>query len=346
MFKLRGPVSPLNSLIFGIIGFLSILLLWMMLTSGASPLVLPSILPSPGKVFSAFGEMFSENDLIRNICLSMGFNLGGYIKALLFSLPIGFCIGLFPIFRASYQRPVDGIRFIPITAITGIFILAFGIGSGMKINFLAFGIMIYLIPIIIQRIDEVKEVYLKTVYTIGANAWNTIWTVYVPSVMSKLSDDIRVLTAISWTYIIVAEGIASQGGLGSLIFFVGKRQGRPDKVFAILIIFILIGIIQDRLFVGLDKKFFPYKYQQKQKAKPLFTLPDSVKLLLGFAGKILMWTTLAIYLIIALNEFTGIISDVKILDYFFQDTCWTIHLVFLAIIAYQIYQFIKPKPLY
>ncbi len=346
MFKLRGPISPLQSMIFGILGFLSILLFWVLLTVGNAPVMPPSILPAPFKVFSAFGEMFVENDLIRNICLSLGFNFGGYIKALLISIPIGFCIGLFPILRASYQRPVDGIRFIPITAITGLFIVAFGIGSGMKINFLAFGIMIYLIPIIIQRVDEVKDVYLKTVYTIGANAWDTIITVYIPSVLSKLSDDIRVLTAISWTYIIVAEGIANQGGLGSLIFFIGKRQGRPDKVFAILLLFILIGIIQDRLFVLLDRKFFPFKYQQKEKPKKLFTIPDSAKLLLGFAGKIFMWAILGVYLLVAINEFTGIISDVKILDYFFQDTCWTIHLLFLTIIAYQIYQLVKPKPLY
>ena len=42
--------------------------------------------------------------------------------------------------------------------------------------------------------------------------------------MSKLSDDIRVLTAISWTYIIVIENIGSEGGLG--FYYTVLQPGR------------------------------------------------------------------------------------------------------------------------
>ncbi|MBK8832115.1 MAG: hypothetical protein IPN60_14925 [Saprospiraceae bacterium] len=38
----------------------------------------------------------------------------------------------------------------------------------MKVHFLAFGIIIYMLPVMIQRIDEVDDVYLKTVHTLGA----------------------------------------------------------------------------------------------------------------------------------------------------------------------------------
>ena len=70
---------------------------------------------------------------------------------------------------------------------------------------------------------------------------------------------IRVLTAISWTYIIIAELLNRQGGLGALIWFKTK-QGQLEKVFAILIIIIAIGFLQDRIFVYLDKRLFPHKY--------------------------------------------------------------------------------------
>ena len=138
----------------------------------------------------------------------------------------------------------------------------------MKIHFLAFGILIYILPVMIQRIDEVDDVYIKTVHTLGATDWQLLKTVYMPSVVSRLSDDIRVLTAISWTYIIVAESINSnQGGLGALIYSVGLRQGSPDKVFALLIIIMAIGIVQDKLFVKMDKELFPFKYQAKEAVK-------------------------------------------------------------------------------
>ena len=74
-------------------------------------------------------------------------------------------------------------------------------------------------------------------------------------------DDIRVITAISWTYIIIAELLNRQGGIGSLAY-IKARQGQMEKVFAILIVIILIGFLQDKLFGYFDKKLFPHKYRK------------------------------------------------------------------------------------
>jgi ABC-type anion transport system duplicated permease subunit len=206
----------------------------------------------------------------------------------------------------------------------------------MKVYFLAFGILIYLLPIVVQRIDEVNDVYLKTVYTLGANAWQTIRSVYIPSVMSRLSDDIRVLTAISWTYIIVAEGIASEGGLGPLIYRTGQRMGRIDKVFAGLVLIIIIGALQDRIFVFLDKEFFPHKYQNKGRFKTTMDGPSSLfKTILDFSKKTLVWILIGFYFILAINEYFPILSDVKLLDYLFGDTIWVIHLIFCSMLIYK-----------
>lgn len=366
MFKLRGEVKPNQTLLFSLLGFLLLLFVWFLLTRGETPIVQTGILPKPfstcdtiminrtyenefgqaitetvekkdHSVICAYGEMFSSSDFFKNLCLSLGFNFGGYIIALLWSIPVAFIIGLFPVFRATFEPQVNAIRFIPLTAITSIFIAAFSINASLKINFLAFGIMIYLIPIIIQRIDEVKDVYLKTVYTIGASKWQTIRSVYLPSVLSRLSDDIRVLTAISWTYIIVAEGIGDQGGLGSMIYKTGQRMGRPDRTFAILIIFILIGIIQDKLFLYLDKKFFPFKYQIKNQYTNALEAPSVWDNIAEFAMKITVWIFLGLYAILMLNEFLGFLGNAHILSYLFEDTLWVIHFIFVGILSYKVY---------
>lgn len=335
MFKLRGNYTPLQGLIFGIVGFLITLVVWYLVTMGEDPMIESGILANPMKVFGAFDDLYRDNELIKNLCLSLGFNFGGYIKAILFAIPIGFIIGLYPVFNAAFQSQVDAFRFIPLTAVTGIFLAAFGIGTALKINFLAFGIMIYLVPIIIQRIKEVSDVYLKTVYTIGATDWQTISTVYFPAVLSKLSDDIRVLTAISWTYIIVAEGIGDQGGLGSLVYRVGQRMGRPDKTFAILLIFVLIGLIQDRLFVYLDKKFFPHKYQIKEQHSAKLKEPSIWESMFDFGMAALIWVLLGVYLLLAINEFVPFLGNLKPLSYLFQDTVWVVHVIFLSTIIYK-----------
>jgi NitT/TauT family transport system permease protein len=223
-----------------------------------------SNLPSPLTVVKAIPEMFYRDKLMPNIFKSIKLNVYGYIFAIVISLVVGFLIGLLPIFRGLFSRILDAGRFIPLTAVTGIFILWFGIGNEMKVIFLAFGILVYLIPVVVQRIDEVQSVYLHTVYTLGASAWQTVRSVYIPYVMSKLIDDVRVLTAISWTYITIAEMLNKSGGIGELIWE-AKRQSRIDKAFAVLLIIIIIGILQDRLFVFLNQIFFPHKLTEAKK---------------------------------------------------------------------------------
>lgn len=209
-----------------------------------------------------------KGSLIIDAKRSIWLNLRGYFWAIFISIPLGFIVGLFPLFRGLFSKQVDAMRYLPLTAVTGLFITWFGIDDVMKVSFLAFGIIVYLLPVVVQRIDEVKDVYLKTVFTLGANNWQTIKTVYFPSVLSKLMDDIRVLTAISWTYIIIAELINRQGGLGARIYLMA-RQGHLEKVFAILIVIIIIGFLQDRLFIYLDKRLFPFKYIKKSDSRSL-----------------------------------------------------------------------------
>ena len=218
------------------------------------------LIPTPTQVVKTFPELVTKDALFPNTGRSIWLNMQGYFWAVFISIPIGFIIGLFPIFRGLFSNQVNALRYLPLTALTGLFIIWFGIEDQMKIAFLAFGIIVYLLPVVVQRVDEVNSVYLKTVFTLGATDWQTIRSVYIPSVMSKLIDDIRVLTAISWTYIIIAELLNRQGGgIGSLIY-IKARQGQIEKVFGILIVIVLVGFIQDRIFVYLDKRLFPHKY--------------------------------------------------------------------------------------
>jgi len=310
----------------------------------ADPIVRPGILPSPGMVLKAFPDLLKSNKLFKNMFRSIGLNLSGYVEAILLAIPIGFLIGLLPFFRGLFQRQVDAFRYVPLTAVTGLFILWFGLGTDMQVHFLAFGILIYLLPVVVQRIDEVDSVYTKTVYTLGATDWQTFKTVYFPAVVSRLSDDIRVLTAISWTYIIVAEGLGGQGGLGSLIWRIGQRQGRVDKTFALLLIIIIIGILQDRLFVYLDKKFFPFKHQIVNKYGPVKT-KTIVDDIFSFAGRIVSGLLAVIYVLFFINQFTHwfMIDNEPILSYYFGDTALVIHFLAFCTGAYFLYTFIEKR---
>lgn len=261
LFKMGGEISSTWDTNITIVGGLVIIFIWFCLTTFG--LVPTNVLPSPQSVILAFGEINTRWGIAPNLWYSIKLTFMGYIEALLISVPLGFVIGLFPAMKSLLSKWVDSIRFIPLTAVTGLFVLWFGSGFDMRVHFLSFSIIIYLLPIIVHRISEIEKVYLQTAYTIGCTDWATFRHIYFPSVMSRIFDDIRVITAVSWTYIIVVEMIDKNLGVGALSFSANKQQ-RPDLAFAVLILIIIVGYLQDQLFKKLDYWLFPYKYEKSQ----------------------------------------------------------------------------------
>jgi NitT/TauT family transport system permease protein len=247
-----------NLSLLQLLGWLVIFGIWYFITNYG--IINTHILPTPQKTLNAFIEMKRDDNLGKNILFSVRINLLGYLKCILGAIVFGFAIGLNPTVRKMFSKQVSALRFVPITAMMGIFIAISGLTIATKINFLAFGIWVYLVPVVVQRIDEVSTTHLQMMKTLGASSWQTLVHVQWKSVISRLSDDIRILVGISWTYIIVAELAGIQGGLGSLIFL-GERQSNVGKVYSVIIIIIAIGIIQDFLFKVLDRLLFKFKYE-------------------------------------------------------------------------------------
>ena len=244
--------------ILQVAGWLILFAIWWAITNFG--IINNHVMPTPQKTWNAFLEMKADDDLLTNIWFSVRINIIGYLKCIIAALVVGFAIGLSPKVRRMFSQQVNALRFVPITALMGIFIAISGLTITTKINFLAFGIWVYLVPVVVQRIDEVNVTHLQMMKTLGASFWQSVRYVTWRSVMSRLSDDIRILVGISWTYIIVAELAGIQGGLGSLIFL-GERQSNVGKVYAVIFIIVIIGILQDALFRLIDRLLFKFKYQ-------------------------------------------------------------------------------------
>ena len=249
-------VSLLNVLGIGVI-----LVIWWLIS--ALELINPRIMPSPAKTWAGFLQLWNDNrdanKLGSNIWYSLKINFGGYFFSVLCALPVGFILGTNKTTRSMFEPIVNSLRFIPITAVAGIFIALTGLSIWTKINFLAFGIWVYLVPVVVQRCTEVAGVQLQMMQTLGATKWQTFKFVIWRYTMSRLIDDIRILVGISWTYIIFAEMKNMELGLGRLIFL-GEKQATPGTVYALIILIVIIGIIQDVVFKLLDRLIHKFKY--------------------------------------------------------------------------------------
>jgi len=245
-----------------LVGTVIVLAMWLLVTNGLH-LFKPSILPSPIDVVKSFRPLITEDALLGNIIYSIKLNLLGLLEAVVLAIPIGLLIGLVPPLRYFSERYLDVLRFLPLTGVVGLFISMFGIGAMMKVQFLAFSIFLYLLPEVINKVDSVELVYINTARTLGASRWQVVRTVFMPVSISRSFDSVRVLAALSWTYIVVAEMIDSNaGGVGALSYTFGIKS-LTAKVYATLMSILAVGYVQDKLLLLADRLAFPYKHVKK-----------------------------------------------------------------------------------
>ena len=110
-------------------------------------------------------------------------------------------------------------------------------------------------------VDGISILLAVIAVGLAARKWHIIRHVFIPDVIAKSFDDVRNLVAISWTYITYVEMINKQeGGLGVLMYNAYFRMHQSEKLFAILLIIVILGISQDRLFMLIDKFLFSFKY--------------------------------------------------------------------------------------
>lgn len=263
LLQFGGTISKKQSTVVTIIGAIVLLLLWYLVTYSGE-IINQKILPNPIDVVKSIPGLISRYDVFGNIAYTVGLNLSGYFFALVIAIPLGFLIGIYPLPSALFKPYFEALRYLPLPTVSGIFIAIFGLGFGMKAKFLAFGILIFTLPSVIQKVTDLQNpknekdhVYIQTAKTLGMTNWQMFRYVYWPYVMDKVYGDIRSLVAISYTYVVIAEALNKEGGIGSMISTF-TRQSRTPEIYALLFVIIMIGLLQDYAFKKMEPVIFPY----------------------------------------------------------------------------------------
>ena len=251
--NVREPVTHRTAQLLGIAGLASFLLAWCVLSYGN---IVPTIiLPSPTEVLRAFPVLHFEEALVRSALRSLYRVTMGFALAAAVAIPLGIVMGTFPVIKHFFNPMLDPLRFLPISALVPLFIVWFGIDELQKIVFLFVGIFVYMLPLIVEAVDNVEEVYLQTATTLGATRGQLIRHVLIPGSLPAIGEALRVMNGIGWTYVIMAEVVNARYGLGYLITTAGKRS-HVDQIFALVLVILFIGVVTDWMIRFVNIKLF------------------------------------------------------------------------------------------
>jgi NitT/TauT family transport system permease protein len=256
---IRGRVSRTGKVILGVIPILVILGGWTLLTMGEAEarVISPLILPSPWEVVKSFPSLWFNAELSRSIVASGYRVILGFGAAVILAFPLGIAMGAFGRVRALFEPLSVFSSYLPIPALVPLTMSLFGIGELQKVMFLSLAFFIYLLPLFLKAVDGVDNVYLQTVYTLGATQWQSVRHVLLSISLPGILHAMRLGFGIGWTYIILAEMVAADRGLGQIII-IAQRRGPREHIYLVLLVIVVIAYLTDRLWVRLAKGLFPY----------------------------------------------------------------------------------------
>ena len=260
IWSLRKALPSAYQLWLGILLPLILLGLWIGLTAGARPVIGALFLPSPMEVLRVLvRDLFTGDRVLLDAAMvsSLRIVLAFFVAAAV-ALPLGILMGAYEPLNRLVEPVMAPLRYMPISAFIPLTILWFGIGELQKIAFLFLGVFVYLLPVVISAIRAVPEELVQTARTLGAGRRQVITTVLMPAAMPDIFDSFRVMNAISWTYVILAEFVNTTRGLGYLIKLAGDRI-KTSEMFAGVIIIGVIGLCTDALIRGAGKLLFPWR---------------------------------------------------------------------------------------
>lgn len=223
-----------------------------------SGLVGDTFLPTPTAVARGLLVLIFEHDLLEAVWASTRRMLIAFTLASGVALPLGILMGSFEPINRFFDPIMAPLRFMPIVAFIPLMIVWFGIDETQKIAFLFLGVFVFLLPVVVAAIRAVPQEYVDTAYTLGASRFQVIRTVLVPAAMPEIFESFRVMNAIGWTYVTLAESVNPQTGLGHMIHL-AYTHARPEWSFAGLVVIAGVGLVSDGLIRGINAIAFRWR---------------------------------------------------------------------------------------
>ncbi len=243
------------------VGFIALLLgAWWVAT--AAGWVTPLFLPSPAAVVQEIARQSREGILWADMGTSVYRISVGWLISTALAVPIGILMGNFRLIEGLLEPLVDLVRYMPAVAFVPLTILWLGVGDTQKFAILFIGTFFQQVLLIMDNVKNVPRDLIQVSATFGLSKWEILRSVILPAAMPGIWDTLRITLGWAWTYLVVAELVAANGGLGYRIMRAQRFLDTETIIAGILVIGVL-GIMTDYAFKWSYKRLFPWMVEAR-----------------------------------------------------------------------------------
>jgi ABC-type nitrate/sulfonate/bicarbonate transport system permease component len=238
-----------------------IVLLWWVATTGLGSedrWISPVILPSPLEVLRSFPVLVKERALLQSIAATLKRVLVGFGLAAAIGVPLGIVAGSWRVIESAGAPLALFGRNLPVAALIPLTILWFGIDETQKVMFIFIACVPFVYADAVSAVTSVPDRYVETAQTLGEKAFQIVTKVLVPLALPDIYNSLRHLFGLAFGYIMLAELINAQHGLGYLLM-ASQRRGLSEHIILILLIIGLLAYGIDRVLFWFQRGLFPYR---------------------------------------------------------------------------------------
>jgi NitT/TauT family transport system permease protein len=224
------------------------------------------ILPLPGAMAAAMASLVFEADplsgqyLFWADTLASLWRLGlGLAIATASTLLVGVVVGSLPPLRAFLGPLVTAIAVIPPIALLPILFIVFGLGETAKVALIVVGVTPFMIRDIAGHIAALPREQVIKALTLGANSWGVMLRVALPQALPRLIAGLRLSLGPAWVFLISAEAIAADVGLGYRIFLV-RRYLAMDVIIPYVAWIALLAVVLDFALISVSRRLFRWAH--------------------------------------------------------------------------------------
>lgn len=255
IWTVRGSIDRARYRSLALASFLGLLALWWLIA--ASGAINPLFLPGPASVVRALIVWWQNGNLLDDIGISVYRVMAGFLLSAVMAVPLGLYIGAYQPVRALFEPVMEFARYLPAVAFVPLVLLWFGLGETAKISLIWIGTFFQMVLMISEDAARVPMAQIEAARTLGANNREIVRLVLWRSAMPAMLDTMRITLGFAWTYLVVAELIAANSGLGYAILR-AQRFLQTDRIFVGISLIGVIGLITDQVIRRLHRALFPW----------------------------------------------------------------------------------------
>lgn len=255
LVRLRGDIPPALKVGLAVGGAALLLGGWALLAAsrGSDDF----LLPTPGAAWDAGVEWMRSGQLRTDVTASLTRLAIGYSISMAIGVVVGVAIASFSSAESFFESQIGLLRYIPASALTPLFLIWLGIDEAPKIALIVVGTMFFNILMVADVARAVPQEQVDAAATLGSGRIRTLARVILPHSWPGIVDVARINLAAAWVMLVVAELLAADEGLAVRVIR-SQRFRRVDTMFAVLVVFALIGLVSDLVLRQLRKRTAPW----------------------------------------------------------------------------------------